>query len=257
MHKQLPKYTAEYFFEKKNKYALLIPTLNEGERIQAQLKKINSLSLENIVDIFILDSNSTDKSLEKTFLQECSVRAKINISEGRQGSAFRAGINEILEQNYDGIITVDGNNKDSMHSVCDFIEKLEDGFDFVQGSRFMQGGKHKNTPLIRLWAMKLILIPTINKLSNYNYTEIASAFRAYSSKLLKDADVLRDCFISYEFLWYMSVFSAKNNYKITEIPTERYYPKAKKTPTKISLKDCFNILFQLYCLAKGKYDKKD
>lgn len=257
MHKQLPKYTVEYFFEKKNKYALLIPTLNEGERIQEQLKKIKSLSLENVVDIFISDSNSTDKSLEKNFLQECSIRAKINVSEGRQGSAFRAGINEIFEQNYDGIITVDGNNKDSMHSIFDFVEKLEDGYDFVQGSRFMQGGKHKNTPFVRLLAMKLILIPTVNILANHNYTEIASAFRAYSTKLLKEADVLRDCFISYEFLWYMSVFAAKNNYKITEIPTERYYPKTKKTPTKISLKDCFDILFQVYYLAKGKYDKKD
>ena len=65
MERQLPKYNSEYFFEKKNKYALLIPTLNEGERIQSQLRKIKSLSLENTVDIFILDSNSTDKSLEK------------------------------------------------------------------------------------------------------------------------------------------------------------------------------------------------
>ncbi len=117
MERQLPKYNSEYFFEKKNKYALLIPTLNEGERIQSQLRKIKSLSLENTVDIFILDSNSTDKSLEKDFLQECSVRAKIVVFEGKQGSAFRAGINEVLNENYDGIITVDGNNKDSMQSI--------------------------------------------------------------------------------------------------------------------------------------------
>lgn len=255
MEQQLPKYNSEYFFEKKNKYALLIPTLNEGERIQTQLKKIKSLFVENIADIFILDSSSTDKSLEPDFLRECLVRAKITIFEGRQGSAFRAGINEILNQDYEGIITVDGNNKDSMHSISEFVKKLEEGYDFVQGSRFMEGAKHENTPFIRLLAMKLILIPFVNILSKYHYTEIASAFRAYSKKLLVKADILRDCFVSYEFLWYMSVFAAKNNFKITEIPTERCYPKNGKIPTKISLKGCFGIIMQLINLACGKYNK--
>lgn len=255
MEKQLPKYNSEYFFEKKNKYALLIPTLNEGERIQSQLKKIKSLSLENTVDIFILDSNSTDKSLEKEFLQECSVRAKIIVFEGKQGSAFRAGINEVLNQNYDGIITVDGNNKDSMESIFDFAKKLDEGYDFVQGSRFMKGAKHENTPFIRLLAMKLMLIPWVSILANYHYTEVASAFRAYSRNLLTNANILRDCFVSYEFLWYMSVFAPKNNYKVIEIPTERCYPKTGKIPTKISIRGCFGIILQLFYLSIGKYNK--
>ena len=255
MERQLPKYNSEYFFDKKNKYALLIPTLNEGERIQSQLKKIKSLSLENTVDIFILDSNSTDKSLEFDFLKECSVRAKITVFEGKQGSAFRAGINEVLNQNYDGIITVDGNNKDSMESIFEFVKKLDEGYDFVQGSRFMKGAKHENTPFIRLLAMKLLLIPLVSTLANYRYTEVASAFRAYSKNLLTDVDVLRDCFVSYEFLWYMSVFAPKNNYKITEIPTERCYPKTGKIPTKISMRGCFDIILQLFYLTIGKYNK--
>lgn len=255
MKQQLPKYDSEYFFDKKNKYALLIPTLNEGERIQTQLKKIKSLSLENTVDVFILDSNSTDKSLEVDFLKECSVRAKITVFEGKQGSAFRAGINEVFNQNYDGIITVDGNNKDSMQSIIDFAKKLDEGYDFVQGSRFAKGAKHENTPLIRLLAMKLILIPWVSILANFRYTEVASAFRAYSKNLLIDADILRDCFVSYEFLWYMSVFAPKNNYKVTEIPTERCYPKTKKIPTKISTRGCFDIILQLFYLTIGKYNK--
>lgn len=257
MKRQLPKYTSEYFFDKKNKYALLIPTLNEGERIQSQLKKIKSLSLENIVDIFILDSNSSDKSVEKDFLEQCSVRAKLTIYEGKQGSAFIAGINEILNQNYSGIITVDGNNKDSMQSVTDFVKKLDDGFDFIQGSRFMKGARHENTPIARLLAMKLILIPWINLLAKSHYTEVASAYRAYSKNLLESANVLNKKFVSYEFLWYMSVFAPKNNFKITEIPTERCYPKSKKIPTKISLKGCFEIILQLFYLTIGKYDKEN
>lgn len=255
MEKQLPKYSSDYFFQKKNKYALLIPTLNEGARIQSELRKIKEQKICDLIDIFILDSNSTDNSVNDEFLKDCFVRARINIFEGKQGSAFRAGINEILEQNYEGIVTVDGNNKDSTDSIPDFIEKLDNGYDFIQGSRFLKRGFHKNTPLIRLFAVKFILTPWINLLSGFKYTETASAFRGYSKKLLVNANILRDCFVSYEFLWYMSVFAPKNNFKVLEIPTMRIYPKDKKTPTKINAKGNFAIIFQLIKLTLKKYGK--
>ncbi len=255
MTKQLPKYSSKYLFDKKNKYALLIPTLNEGTRIQTQLNSIKELGLSEKIDIFILDSNSTDGSLSDEVLAKNHVRALISVFEGKQGSAFRAGINEILEQGYEAIITVDGNNKDDMSSIPAFMDKLDYGYDFIQGSRFMKGGKHEHTPLIRLMAMKMILIPWVNMLSGYKYTEVASAFRGYSSKLLRDEkiDILRDCFVSYEFLWHMSVEAPKNNFKVTEIPTKRCYPKTGKLVTKISSAGCADIILQLIKLTLGKY----
>jgi dolichol-phosphate mannosyltransferase len=173
--------------------------------------------------------------------------------EGKQGSAFRAGINEALQEGYEGIITVDGNNKDNMSAIINFIEKLEDGYDFIQGSRYIQGGKHENTPLIRILATKYILTPWINILAKYKYTETSSAFRGYSKKILTSANLFRKCFVSYEFLWYMSVFAAKNNFKIIEIPTERIYPKGIKA-TKINVLGYFQIIFQLICLTFKKYN---
>ena len=119
----------------------------------------------------------------------------------------------------------------------------------------MKGAKHENTPLIRFLAMKLILIPWVSLLAKYPYTEVASAFRAYSKNLIINADILRDCFVSYEFLWYMSVFASRNKYKVIEIPTERCYPKTGKIPTKISMRGCFGIILQLFYLAIGKYNK--
>ena len=248
MTRQLPKYTSKYLFEKQNKYALLIPTLNEGERIQTQLNSIKELGLADKTDIFILDSNSTDGSLSDEVLTQNHVRALINVLEGKQGSAFRAGINEVLNQDYKGIITVDGNNKDDMSSIPAFMDKLDYGFDFIQGSRFMKGGKHENTPFIRLMAMKMILIPWVSMLAGYKYTEVASAFRGYSAKLISDEkiNIFRDCFVSYEFLWHMSVEAPRNNYK-------GCYPKSGKLVTKISSAGCADIIFQLVKLALGRY----
>ena len=259
MKRQLPKYEQKYFFDKKNKYALLIPTLNEGKRIQNELMQIKENGFSEKLDIFILDSQSTDGSLSEECLLKANVRAILNILEGRQGSAFRAGINEVLNQGYEGIITIDGNNKDNVEALEKYIKTLDEGFDFIQGSRFMLGAKHENTPLIRVLAMKLILIPWVNFLSGYKYSEVASAFRGYSSKLLSDEtiNIFRDCFISYEFLWYLSVQAPKKGYKVKEIPTERCYPKQGKLVTKITTFGCLDIILQLIKLTVGKYNIKD
>ncbi len=253
---QLPKYEIKMYSEKANRYALLIPTLNEGKRIQKQLNYLFDSGLANIIDIFILDSLSQDGSVNDDFLQKNNVKAKITIFEGKQGSAFRAGFYEALNRGYSGIVTVDGNYKDSMDSIKDFISSLDEGYDFIQGSRFISGGYHENTPIIRLLAMKIILIPFINFLSKYHYSEVASAFRGYSAKMLNSGkiNIFRDCFISYEFLWYMSVQAPINSFKVTEIPTKRCYPSSGKIPTKIKLSGCFDIIRQLIFLAAGKYN---
>ena len=122
----------------------------------------------------------------------------------------------------------------------------------------MKCGKHDNTPLIRYLAMKMILIPWVSLLAGFKYTEVASAFRAYSLKLLMDEkiNILRDCFVSYEFLWYMSVKAPRNAYKVKEIPTRRCYLSTGKLVTKISSLGCADIIFQLIKLTFGKYNVK-
>ena len=49
------------------------------------------------------------------------------------------GIHWALTRGYQGILTIDGNNKDSIESVPLFLEKLGEGFDLVQGRRFIKG----------------------------------------------------------------------------------------------------------------------
>ena len=40
-----------------------------------------------------------------------------------------------LDEGYNEIVTADGNRKDSVESICKFIEKLDLGYDVIQGSR--------------------------------------------------------------------------------------------------------------------------
>ena len=225
-------YTLCSLTPKKNKYALLIPTLNEGKYIQRQLARMKAHDIFDIVDVFILDSCSTDGSVENQALKILGATGKLTIAAGHQGTAFRCGFHEALKQGYAGVITIDGNNKDSVEDIPKFMAALNNGFDFVQGSRFTKGGQHENTPFIRLFANKMILIPWVRMLAKYPYTEVASAFRGMSRRFLQDKRlrIERDCFVGYELLWYISVMAPKLKYKVMEIPIKRLYPKGHPPP---------------------------
>ena len=155
-----------------------------------------------------------------------------------------------MERGYEGIITIDGNNKDSIEDVPSFIKKLNDGYDLIQGSRFIKGGRAVNTPLIRLLSVKLIHAPVISLTAHQRFTDTTNAYRAYSARYLRDERVqpLRDVFVTYELLAYLSVRATQLGYKACEIPVTRAYPKTGKTPTKISFfkgnSDLMKILFK-------------
>ena len=177
--------------------------------------------------------------------------------EGRQGAQLRMGIWWALRRGYKGIITIDGNNKDSIEDVPRFVEKLEEGYDLVQGSRFIKGGRAVNTPIVRLAAVRLLHAPVISLTARKHFTDSTNAFRGYSARYLTDERVqpLREVFVTYELLAYLSVRASQIGMKVCEVPVTRRYPKKGKTPTKISFfKGNFELIKILFRNAAGKYD---
>lgn len=152
-----------------------------------------------------------------------------------------------------------GNNKDSIEDVPHFIEKLEEGYDLIQGSRFVKGGKAVNTPFIRTVSVKLIHAPIISLTAHQRFTDTTNAYRAYSVRYLSDERVqpLRDTFMTYELLAYLSVRATQIGMKACEIPVTRAYPKTGKTPTKISFfKGNSELMKILLKNARGAYNPK-
>ena len=66
---------------------------------------------------------------------------------------------------------------------------------------------------------------------------------------------LRDIFIGYELLAYLSVRASQIGLRVCEIPVRREYPANEKTPTKISFfKGNMELLRILFRLSKKIYD---
>lgn len=254
----VPKFLSTEIEERKTKYCLCIPIINEGERIHKQLQIAQQHGIDKLVDIIICDGDSSDDSTEINKLKELGVNTLlIKKDTGKQGAQLRMGFWFALERGYEGIITIDGNNKDSIESVPLFIEKLEEGFDFVQGSRYVEGGKAINTPKIRHFAVKFIHSPLISITARHRFTDSTNAFRCYSKRYLTHPKVqpFRPIFVTYELLAFLSVRASQLGLKVGEVPVERKYPESGKVPTKISFfKGNFNLIKILVTNLFGKYN---
>ena len=229
----VPTFESFEYASKIKDYVVLIPIINEGERILTELTRAKESKISDFADIVICDGGSTDGSTAESNLRNLNV-------------------NSLLVKK-----DIDGNNKDSIEDVPGFIEKLQEGYDFVQGSRFIQGGKAINTPLLRFLSVKCIHAPIISMTAHQRFTDTTNAFRAYSRRYLTDDRVqpFRDIFMTYELLAYLSVRATQIGMKACEIPVTRAYPKKGKTPTKISFfKGNSTLLKILIRNARGVYN---
>lgn len=256
----VPSYEILFNNQKNFDYCLVIPVINEGNRIINLLEKIKNLNISNtMLDVIIIDGGSTDNSLEHSRLKELNVNTLLlKTGQGKLSSQLRCAYDYALNEGYKGILTIDGNNKDDPSPIPLFIEKLKSGYDFVQASRFISGGTAVNTPKSRDFAIRFIHAPVLSCSSGFHWTDTTQGFRAYSDKLLSDNNVaiFRDIFQKYELLAYLSHIAPKLGFKCIEVASTRIYPKGE-IPTKISsFKGNLEVLKVLFKAAFGIYNRK-
>ncbi len=255
MPRAVPDYRIDSLQPKRVRYALVIPVINEGERIRNQLLRVANAGLE--VDVIVADGGSTDGSLDLAFLQTAGVTALLTkTSAGKLSAQLRMAYAWCLDQGYEGIVTIDGNGKDNVEAVRLFVERLDAGFDYVQGSRYAKGGVAENTPLERTIGNRLIHAPLLSWAAGYWFTDTTNGFRAYSSRYLNDGRVqpFRDIFVNYELLFYLTTRASQLGMKVCQVPVQRSYPRGEPVPTKVSGNAAkFNMLRQTFDVAIGRY----
>ena len=257
MLNHLPSYSLVEFHLKKNDTLLIIPVWNEKDKLIEQLHKIQKI--HQIFDILIVDGNSTDGILEEFHqLDNLGVTAVI-VKNGiaALSAQLRIGFEYAIRSGYEFIITMDGNNKDDPDGIIAIRSSLQSGNDFVQGSRFIQGGLDINTPITRKLAIKLIHAPLTSMFSRRKFTDTTNGFRGFTSKVLSDKNIAiqREIFQSYELIFYLPIQISRLGYVTKEIPVTRAYPINENTPTKIKgIRIKIKLIKILISAGMGKYN---
>jgi hypothetical protein len=254
---ELPPFTVAEFAPRQTRFCIGIPIINEGERIKTQLQQMRDLGLSELADIIIADGGSTDGSTDRDRLVPVGVRTLLTkTGKGKLSAQLRMFFAYALHQGYEGMVIIDGNNKDGVEAIPQFLTALEQGWDYIQGSRYIPGGVEKNTPLSRVLAVKLIHAPVISLGAGFRYTDTTNGFRALSRRFLLDPRLqpFRDVFANYNLHYYLSVMAPRLGYRVREIPVSRIYPAKGPTPSKIKgFRGKLAILVELFRAALGFY----
>lgn len=252
----VPAHDRYVFADKAHTYAIAVFCINEGERIRAQLARMAHLA--DYADIIVADGGSTDGSLDPRTLGDFRLRALlVKRDVGKLSAQMRMAMAFAIEEGYQGLVVIDGNGKDDVSAVPRFLSLLEEGFDHIQGSRYIPGGKGVNTPLARHVGVKLLHAPLVSVAARRRYTDTTNGFRAYSRKLLTDMRVspLRDIFLGYELHYYLAIRAARLGYRVVETPVTRSYPRDGKIPTKITgFRGNLDVLKTLASVVRGEFD---
>ena len=259
MPAQVPAFERPMGSARQCDWLLVIPVINEGERLQHLLDRIRSLGLHERLDVCVVDGGSNDGSVAVELMRSLGVHTLlVKTGAGRLSAQLRCAYAHALREEYAGVVTIDGNDKDDPSAIPSFVDAMASGVDFVQGSRFIPGGVAENTPLLRYLAIRGLHAPLLRIASGFPWTDTTQGFRGYSRRLLghPGLSLFRDVFDSYELLAHVSARAPRLGLRCLELPTTRRYPKGE-VPTKISaLRGNARVLRILFAACTGAYDPR-
>ena len=186
---------------------ILVPIYNEADNIDYI---VNDLKQINECDVIFINDASTDNSIyilkEK---QQTVIDLPINLGIG---GCIQTGYKYAYDKGYDIAIQYDGDGQHSASEIPKLISAIEDGADYVIGSRFVTGEGFQSTASRRIGIRMLAGI--IKVISGVRIGDVTSGMRACNREIIK-------LFTEYYPRDYpepeVAGALAKNRYKIAEV----------------------------------------
>ena len=169
------------------------------------------------------------------------------------GAAIRAGLIAARTNGHWGVVVMAANGKDDPAEAVRLIQRLRAGDDYVQGSRFLRGGSHRNLPVARLLMIKGYTV-LFRLLILRRGTDVTNGFRAYRLDLLNDdrIDLAQSWLDHYELEYYMHYKAMTLGYRTSEVAVSKTYPQKGQPYSKIRpFRDWWSIIRPIVLLRLG------
>jgi glycosyltransferase involved in cell wall biosynthesis len=122
--------------------AVIVPTYNERDNIESLVKLLIALPLA--VQVIVVDDNSPDGTgaVADRLAREHRGQVKVIHRSGKLGlgTAYVAGFKRALSEGADLICTMDADFSHNPRYILDMVERIDQGYDLVIGSRYVEGG---------------------------------------------------------------------------------------------------------------------
>lgn len=223
----------------------LAPCLNEAQAIPKVVKKL----LPFVGTVLVIDDGSSDGT------GKAAERAGATVLRHKKnkgvGAAIRTGIRYAQTKHFSICIVLGGDDQDDPQQIPLLLQKLSEGYDFVQGSRYVRGGKTVDIPLFR-WITTHAYSIFLSLILGKRITDGTNGFRAFRLDICKDTRInLNQHWLDkYELEPYLLYKAIRLGYKVTEVPVTKAYPKEGYTKMD-PLTDYWSILRPLIFLRLG------
>lgn len=195
---------------KKNKVLIVVPIYNESENIEFIINDLKNVDY----DIVFINDASTDDSLIKLKANGVNV-VSLPINLGI-GGCMQTGYLYAKENDYDIAIQYDGDGQHVAGHIKQLVKKIEGGYDYTIGSRYISDDNNFKSSAIRRIGIKM-LSTLIYFLTGKKILDVTSGFRACNKEL-----------INYFTKYYPTDYPepevvgslAKQGYRICETPVQ-------------------------------------
>jgi dolichol-phosphate mannosyltransferase len=227
-----------------------IPAWDEESKIGDVVRRV---PMDIVDECLVVDDGSTDRTAEvarelgATVISLGSVRGV--------GLAILTGLHHGRDNGFDVVVPIAGNNKDAPEEIPRLLDPVVDqGCDFVMGSRFLEGGGlGGDMPAYRKLATRMHPV-LLGLFCGKRITESTNGFRAIRVSLLDDEriDLEQEWLEHYEMEVYLLMKVLKLGYRHTEVPVTKIYPPKRLGITKMRpVLDWWNILRPVFLVGLG------
>lgn len=225
------------------KTIVVMPVANEESTMEQLLDRLLALPYDNLFVYPVIDDYSKDRTEEIIRKKEEETgRVKCIYYKESKGviTCYLEGFRQALADGAEWIIEMDGGLSHLQEELPQFIEKLEEGYDCVWGSRFMKGGQMQNLPLYRR-----ILSQGGTFLSNFvlgtKLKDMTSGFEAFQREVMEQMNL--DQVLSKGHMYQTEMRFYCRKCKTVEVPI--HYVGGESSLKGSSVTEALRLLFQL------------
>ena len=194
---------------------------NEGEKIRQTLARHPPA---RAYDLLVVDDGSTDGALDAVDPSVVVLRNARNLGVG---ASMKRVFEYALDEAYDVLVIQAGNDKDDPLEIPSLLDPILRGeADFVQGSRYLGGGRFGNMPLYRVFGTRVVHPLVFSLAEGKRVTESTNGFRAFRTALLRDPRInwRQEWLDRYELEPYLMLKAITLGYRHREVPVTKIYP---------------------------------
>ena len=210
---------------------VIIPTFNEIENIEDIL--IAVMNVTTPIDVLVVDDNSPDGTADKV-LQVAEkypnrIFLKKRMKKNGLGTAYVAGFNWALKNNYTYIFEMDADFSHNPNDLPLLLQACENGADVAIGSRYVKGVNVVNWPLSRV-LLSYFASVYVRFITGMPVMDTTAGFICYNRKVLEQINLQKIKFVGYAFQIEMKYRAFSRTFKLVEVPiifTDRTKGKSK------------------------------